>query len=42
LDKKGIAHLQALFQQHLGQGGSIVLTTHQTLDAMPNIKRLGL
>ena len=31
LDVKGIALLQQRFQTHLGQGGSIVMTSHQAL-----------
>lgn len=42
LDKTGIADLQVLFEQHLSNGGSIILTTHQRLDALPAIQRLSL
>lgn len=42
LDKRGIADLQALFEQHRSNGGSIVLTTHQSLDTLSSIKRLQL
>ncbi|MEQ3514887.1 cytochrome c biogenesis heme-transporting ATPase CcmA [Pseudoalteromonas sp. BZB3] len=31
LDKKGVAMLQCRFNEHLEQGGSILLTTHQDL-----------
>jgi heme exporter protein A len=33
IDKKGVAGLQRKFQQHLDEGGMIILTTHQDLTA---------
>ena len=44
LDVKGIALLQQRFQTHLGQGGSIVMTSHQALSLAslnPKQRRLG-
>ncbi|WMN59420.1 cytochrome c biogenesis heme-transporting ATPase CcmA [Pseudoalteromonas xiamenensis] len=43
LDKKGVAMLQARFQEHLQAGGAILLTTHQDLtDHFGQLKTLVL
>lgn len=41
IDRKGVAELEALVQQHAAQGGSVLLTTHHAL-AIPNLRKLQL
>ena len=41
IDKKGVAELEALVQQHAAAGGSVILTTHHTL-AIPGVRKLQL
>ncbi|MDR0806750.1 MAG: cytochrome c biogenesis heme-transporting ATPase CcmA [Enterobacteriaceae bacterium] len=31
IDKQGVEHLTRLFEQHVGQGGIVILTTHQDM-----------
>ncbi len=42
LDRAAIAELEARFVAHAAQGGMIVLTTHQPLQAVPELQRLDL
>jgi len=42
LDRAAIAELEARFIAHAAQGGMIVLTTHQPLQAVPDLQRLDL
>jgi heme exporter protein A len=42
LDRIAIAELEARFVAHAAQGGMIVLTTHQPLQAVPELQRLDL
>ena len=42
LDRFAIAELEARFVAHAAQGGMIVLTTHQPLQAIPDLQRLDL
>lgn len=41
IDRKGVAELEALVQQHAQRGGSVILTTHHALD-IPGIRKLQL
>lgn len=41
IDRKGVAELEALVQQHAARGGSVILTTHHALD-LPGLRRLQL
>ena len=41
IDKRGAAQLETLFAHHAGQGGVILLTSHQDL-ALPSLKHLNL
>jgi heme exporter protein A len=42
LDRIAITELEARFVAHAAQGGMIVLTTHQPLQAVPDLQRLDL
>jgi heme exporter protein A len=42
IDKSGIRELENLFQAHIGNGGCIMLTTHQPLDLDSTIKKVTL
>jgi heme exporter protein A len=42
LDRVAITELEARFVAHAAQGGMIVLTTHQPLQAVPKLQRLDL
>lgn len=39
IDKQGVAELTALFEQHVQQGGMVVLTTHQDLSVTTQVVR---
>lgn len=41
IDRKGVAELEALIQQHANRGGSVLLTTHHALD-IPGLRKLQL
>lgn len=41
IDRKGVAELEELVQQHVARGGSVILTTHHAL-AIPNLRKLQL
>ena len=41
IDRKGVAELEALIQQHARDGGSVLLTTHHALD-FPGLRKLQL
>ena len=41
IDRKGVAELEALIQQHATRGGSVLLTTHHALD-IPGLRKLQL
>lgn len=41
IDRKGVAELEALVQQHAIRGGSVILTTHHAL-AIPGVRKLQL
>lgn len=41
IDRKGVAELEALIQQHATSGGSVLLTTHHALD-IPGLRKLQL
>ena len=41
IDRKGVAELEALIQQHARNGGSVLLTTHHALD-IPGLRKLQL
>ena len=41
IDKKGVAELESLVQQHASAGGSVILTTHHTL-ALAQVRKLQL
>lgn len=41
IDRKGVAELEALIQQHASAGGSVLLTTHHALD-LPGLRKLQL
>ncbi len=41
IDRKGVAELEALIQQHATRGGSVLLTTHHAL-AVPGLRKLQL
>lgn len=42
LDVKGVAVLENKIKQHTKQGGLVILTTHQALDAALNVKEIQL
>lgn len=41
IDRKGVAELEALVQHHAAAGGSVILTTHHTLN-IPAVRKLQL
>jgi heme exporter protein A len=41
IDRKGVAELEALVQQHAATGGSVILTTHHALN-IPAVRKLQL
>jgi len=41
IDRKGVAELETLVQQHAARGGSVILTTHHAL-ALPGLRKLQL
>lgn len=41
IDRKGVAELETLIQQHAGRGGSVLLTTHHALE-LPGLRKLQL
>ncbi|MEP4148015.1 MAG: cytochrome c biogenesis heme-transporting ATPase CcmA [Halioglobus sp.] len=42
IDVKGVGELEALFAEHVGAGGSVLLTSHQRLDIDCPVARLDL
>ncbi len=41
IDRKGVAELETLIQQHAAHGGSVLLTTHHALE-LPGLRKLQL
>lgn len=42
IDRAGVQRLQARFAEHLGEGGAVVLTSHQHLDGALPVRSLAL
>ena len=42
IDTAGVQSLQQRFAEHAGQGGAVLLTSHQALDALPQARFLDL
>lgn len=42
IDDAGVVFIKQLIQQHCGDGGGVIMTSHQSLDDMPGLRRLRL
>jgi heme exporter protein A len=42
IDKNGIATIETLIEEHVKSGGTVIITTHQDLKSVPNLRKITL
>ncbi len=42
IDKSGIRSIEKLINEHINEGGAVVIATHQDLESVPNLRRVTL